>query len=378
MKKICFYTNSIYTLGGIQRVVTELANNLYNEYDITIVCHDNSKWHKKFNYNLNKNINVKSFNEKYLILDNIFFFPVKCLKFLIRKTKIKNKITESIMNFDYKFLKRRTILKYFNSQNYDYILAEGLSNCIYLSNLKDKIPSKIIGCWHSSFDNYIKQSSEKYIIKSLKSIDTIVLSKYDADLIKKRYNIDVKYIYNFINDNEVEKSSLNNKYMISIGRYHQVKGYERLIKIFKKLNNNEWKLLIIGDGPEKNKLAALIDKYHLNNNVILTGGTNNVEKYYRQASIFLMTSYGEGFPMVILEAMKYGLPIIAYDIPVLHEILPSEDYIIKQDDEESYVKLLKKLCDDAKLRVKSGQLNLKKCENFYGKKIISQWKNVLK
>ena len=58
MKKICFYTDSVFNLGGIQRVVTDLANNLINDYDITILCAYSIKLSKIIDYNLDKKIKI--------------------------------------------------------------------------------------------------------------------------------------------------------------------------------------------------------------------------------------------------------------------------------------------------------------------------------
>lgn len=380
MKKICFYVDSIYTLGGIQRVVTSLCNELCDSYEITVVCQQEVK--NKVNYNLKKNVKVVVIDNSFFHIDKIIFSPIRAMRFLINKIKIKNRITNKILSFDYKIFKRKRLIYFFNKSKFDYILSEGLKNNIYLSKLKKNINSIVIGCWHSNYDNYIKSGySIEEIKKSIQLLDkTIVLSKYDVNMIYDNLKLKVDYIYNFVPSNTVNKSSPENNIFLSVGRYDKVKGYDRLIKIFKKFCNydNSWKLFIVGEGAERKKLEQLIKKLSLEKQVILTGKTDSVDDYYNKASIYLMSSYGEGFPMVIVEAMKHSLPIIAYSIPVLYEILPDEDNLIEQDDEETYLRKMIELSSNLSLMNKYGEANLHKAENFYENKIIEQWKSILK
>ncbi len=380
MKKICFIVDNIYSLGGIQKIVTELSNKLVDKYKITIINQYNKKNKRIYDYKLDKKINVLTIDNNFFFIDKIIFFPFRLLRFIILKLKINNSFSNRIMSFDYKIIKRRRFIRFFNKEKFDYILAEGFNNCFYMAKIKDYMNSKIIGCWHSSYFNYYNLYNEKDIIYSLKRINTFVLTKYDAFLIKEKYNIDVNYIYNFIDSKKIETADLSNKTFVAVGRYNSIKGYDRLIDIYNDFfnYNKEWKLYIVGDGPEHDKLQKLIDINNLSNNIILTGGTNNVEKYYKKSSVFLMTSYGEGFPMVILEAMKFGLPIIAYDIPVLHEILPNNKYIVEQNDKRQFVNLMVNLSKSEELRKKIGYKNMIKCRDFYDTIIVKKWLDILK
>ena len=82
-------------------------------------------------------------------------------------------------------------------------------------------------------------------------------------------------------------------------------------------------LHIVGDGPERERLAALIDDLGLRDRVVLVGGVepSSVAEHLRWADLFLFTSESEGRPNVLLEAMAAGLPIVALDIPGVAELL---------------------------------------------------------
>lgn len=108
-----------------------------------------------------------------------------------------------------------------------------------------------------------------------------------------------------------------NKFFISVGRLEYQKGQDLLIEIFKKFkdktNTFDWKLFLVGDGSQRKKLEAKINYLNLTEDIILTGATTDVKKYYDMSDIFLMTSRWEGMPLVIDEALFFKLPIIAFD-----------------------------------------------------------------
>lgn len=113
------------------------------------------------------------------------------------------------------------------------------------------------------------------------------------------------------------KEILRENIVLTVGRLIQTKHHDELIKIFAEINNPAWKLIIVGDDALKQKnstkLKELISDLNIQNNVILTGKTNNVDDYYLRSKIFAFTSSSEGFPNVLLEALSAGLPVISYD-----------------------------------------------------------------
>ncbi|EKF1569276.1 glycosyltransferase, partial [Campylobacter coli] len=76
----------------------------------------------------------------------------------------------------------------------------------------------------------------------------------------------------------------------------------------------DWTLTIIGEGELKDTIKEKIKENRLENSIILKSFTKEIEKEYLNASIYVMCSYFEGFPMVLLEASSYALPLIAFNI----------------------------------------------------------------
>jgi glycosyltransferase involved in cell wall biosynthesis len=106
------------------------------------------------------------------------------------------------------------------------------------------------------------------------------------------------------------------------------KGFDILIKAFALFarQNKEWRLNIVGDGPEKENLQKLINDNKLSDRVTIYSFTKDIQKFYSSASVFVLSSRWEGFPLVIMEALAHGLPIIASDIPVCREFLRNIDF----------------------------------------------------
>lgn len=102
--------------------------------------------------------------------------------------------------------------------------------------------------------------------------------------------------------------------IISVGRLHHEKGFDRLIKVFAMLNAPDWKLYIVGDGLYFSTLSRLVEELQLGDRVIFTGVVKNVDEYLAKSKIYVMASYQEGFPNALCEAMSAGLACVSFDI----------------------------------------------------------------
>ena len=118
-------------------------------------------------------------------------------------------------------------------------------------------------------------------------------------------------------DNIPEIDSDYTKNVVTVGRLSKEKGFDDLIDVFKKVvaKNPNYKLDIIGDGPERNNLKDIIANLHLENNIILHGFQNKdyINDVLSHSKAFIVTSYTESFGIALLEGMSYGLPGIIFD-----------------------------------------------------------------
>jgi len=117
----------------------------------------------------------------------------------------------------------------------------------------------------------------------------------------------------------------SNGLFVMIGRLEQRKHYDHAIAAFKIVARYRpyYKLVIIGDGSLKHKLIQLIKRYDLERNIFLLGSADEKTKLelLSRAEALIHLGYPEGFGIVILEALASGIPVIAYDVPPLNEIV---------------------------------------------------------
>lgn len=183
------------------------------------------------------------------------------------------------------------------------------------------------------------------------------------------------YMFNPVRINASLRSHLDKNKVVFIGRLAPQKGVDRLIDIFnnRDYKYKDWELLIYGSGNT--------DNLKFNNNVKQMGAISEVGSALKNASIFALTSYWEGFPMVVLEAYEYGIPVICYDFEVSSsEIIVDGEtgYIIEQGNKEEYVKKLNKLMGDKKLRLSMGKNAKKFVQQFYREEVVKRWYKLFK
>ncbi len=185
-------------------------------------------------------------------------------------------------------------------------------------------------------NNSILKWLEKITYKPRHHIITVsnyVLKDYhDCIGIKGPYNV----LYNFIDDkffcSSIKPLNYNGRLkLITVGNLHYQKNYPYLIEVFKKLPASI-SLDIYGWGKLKVQLQKEIDKYGLN--IKLCGVSQEIERILLEYDAFILASHYEGQPLVVLEAMASGIPVILADIPSLHEVTNDQALFFNNNDPE--------------------------------------------
>lgn len=119
------------------------------------------------------------------------------------------------------------------------------------------------------------------------------------------------------NQPDTEKWIYGDKTVICVGRMVQVKQQERIIRAFSIVyrQNSKARLLILGEGPNEKYLKGICRECGLEDVVYFLGFKENIGYYFQHSKIFVMSSMAEGFPVSMLEAMAYGVPVITTDSP---------------------------------------------------------------
>ncbi len=148
------------------------------------------------------------------------------------------------------------------------------------------------------------------------------------------------------------------KYVLAVGRFVPEKGLDDLMSAFEILRRfapqndeksggkglNGWKLVIAGDADHEDAYSRkLKEKAKENPNIVLTGFLTGepLQELYRYAGFFVLPSYYEGLPIVLLEAMSYGLSCVVSDIPANREVELSEERYFKAGDVEGMARKLR-------------------------------------
>ena len=173
-------------------------------------------------------------------------------------------------------------------------------------------------------------------------------------------------------------SRVENKSILACGRLCYQKNYSSLLRAFRLVVNKfpEWHLDILGEGDERSLLESEISRFSLQNNVSLRGNQEDVQKWMSEASIFVLSSRYEGLPLVLLEAMSCGLPVISYACPSGPKDIISDGidgFLVSPGDEQMLGACICLLADDNDLRKKMSSAALKKAKQYSLETIITLW-----
>lgn len=385
--KICFITGSVFSLGGIQRVLSVIASELSKDikYDIEILCTNDKFIENRGIYNLSENVKV-DINPS---LESTNFIN-KSIKRLNKYTGIlNNKITEKfLLNAIYSQDTRERFIKYINEKQYDVVIGVADYYSILLGSIADKVTAKTIGWQHNSYDAYLKTKNRYcwnlgYIFnKYINQLDKcIVLTNYDKNKYKEDMGIDCEVIYNPRSFKSEKKSSVTKKQFLAAGRFNYQKGFDMLIESFNLFakKNNEWQLVIVGEGEEKEKIEALINKYNLNNRIRIDNFTDNIQEYFLNSSVLLLPSRWEGMPMIVLESLEMGVPIISYDITAVEPLIVHKEngIIVEKYDIEKYSEEMLNMVEKYNLKEMSVKA-INKSKNFSIENISNEWVKIIK
>ena len=387
MKKILFVVDE-RKMGGVSILLEDMLKmlNLNDKKIDILVLHDNGDRLS----NLPKSVNVIYGTSFFETVD----LPIKevlkskKLRLILKKIKLILEMKTGLIRYSIK-RERKKILK----EGYDIEIAfkdgftalfVGYGNCI-----------QKIHWLH--YDYKIINANKKYnslFRKVLPNFDKIIaVSNGVMDDFNAIYNLEEKtqVINNLIDTKKIKSMSnqknevqSNNKInLISVGRLHFQKGYDRLIQAIKKLEKDKLmdniSLEIYGDGPDQENLKKLVKDLNLTETIKLQGRTNNPYNKIKNSDLFILSSIYEPFGLVIVEAMTLGIPVLATSNSATSELINNnKNGLIVDNSVEGIYIGLKKIIKDSKL-INKYKLNLKKYDyEVENKKILDQLEKILK
>ena len=246
-------------------------------------------------------------------------------------------------------------------QNYDIVHFHNTGPGFFIPILKLS-KAKIVFTYHNV--SYTQKKWNSFAKRFLTLSESISINSSDfiifisevikSEMIKKYTVKDSRVIFNgvcipvrSVQSDYLESLGLEKqKYVIGVGRFLEEKGFDYLIRAYRKSNISEYKLVLVGDTDYpteySNKLKALAKQ----NEIVLTGFIKGekLNQIFSFARLFIMSSFEEGLPIALLEAMSYDIDVLVSNIPANLQVdLEEDDYYMVGDEEKLKESLLKKL-----------------------------------
>ena len=389
MKKVCFIVDSIFTIGGVQRVTAVIAKELAKDYDVTIITFDKAEKKDTTMYGLNE-ANITYRFIQYPKVGELKNKLCKAYSGIYLKLQPQSKWSSNLYaRSSFPSELRQVLLAELKREDFDIIIGDHAPLTARLATLKKDLPeAKLIGWLHNSYEALFGEKSHyyigakrrrHYIYQFRKLDDVVVLCQDDAN---RFHQYDHQFlptvIYNPLTLKSGNPSQGNSKRFLTVGRFTPLhKGIDLLIEAFHLFTqkNHDWMLDIVGEGKEEPKYKALISKYELEDRVTIHPFTNQIQNYYSNAQVYVLSSRWEGMPLVLVEAMSHGLPIVTSDLPVCQEILGDFGLYFENGNIKDLAQRLEE-ATHIDWQTKS-QEALKFAQRFDIHLIVEQWKQLL-
>ncbi len=354
---LLYITNQICGAAGLERVLSIKASYLadklnYKVHIITLNQNDTPLFYKFSNKLVYHDIEVKG---------NPITYIYSYISKIKRKVKEINPDVISVCDDGLKAF----FLPYLIGKNQPIIYERHVSK-----NIQSQVEN-------ASFSHRIKTNI-------IYAIMGVLARRYDKFVVLTRDNIrewnlkNIQVISNPLPFYPKEQSKLTNKKVLVVGRQCFQKGYDRLLKSWEIIAKKypEWTLDIYGkyqDGEPYKKMAIELG---ISDSVEFYQPVKNIEEVYREASIYVMSSRFEGFGMVLIEAMSYGVPCVSFDCPCgPQEIISNEKdgFLVKNGNIEDLARQIEKLIEDQNLRIDMGKNAREKASKYFPDAIIPKW-----
>ena len=302
MKKILLIADSLSGRGGMEKVLKTFYHqfNQYEEFSVKLILLNSSKdttWLNNVNFSVFDISEIVKERRKKNALLRIF------LQGKIKKN-YKDNITE------------KTLAEMITQDKPDLIISTGYSYLNILNRIRNniKLNYKIIFWDHMSHSYYL--SDNKEFLTNIKAVDYFfaISSGIKKSLINLGVSEDkIALIYNPIKERELNKFNIERMKFIYVGRlfsYDQKRCMD-IIHAIKKIESLNFVFEFYGDGQDKDKLVLECNKLGLDHKVIFRGWFDQPWDHIEDASCLILASQYEGLPLVLAEAISYGIPCIS-------------------------------------------------------------------
>ncbi len=342
--------------GGAERVAATLLPFLARHFDLTLVLLEN----RRSSYPVPTEMPVVALSRPLNShTAHVIRIPyhVSALARLIRKHRAK------------------VVLSFIEQANIINILASNIAG--HRAVISQRINPRQQYESKGLLGKVISQTSARLYPKAAR---IIAVSNGIKEIIVSDYKLDaprIAVIPNPVDIASVAKRSkkepsvvLPGNYLLHVGRLNvNQKAHDALLNAFEKLHSfhPDLKLIIVGKGPDKEQIEAMVKNLDFADSVILAGWQDNVYPFMARAKALVLCSRYEGWPNVLVEAMACGCPVVATDCPTgPREILGDSKYglLVPVDDPEALAHSVEKLLTDESCRIHFQAQSRKRAQDF--------------
>lgn len=370
---VCFLVFDISSGGGVARTVVNLANQLVESRPVRVVSLYRRR--RKPRFPLHPDVEVRVLRA----LPN----RRRDRKGLDRfQSRLRPAPSEANMSLLTDVLLRRAI----REVRTGFLVSTRPSLHLALATYA-RPTVRTIGWDHLNYPGRAKNRRQMRVIRAaVPRLDAyVVLTDADAEDYRRELpgiDTEIVVIRNAVSwPVAAEPPALDAPVVVSAGRLSGRKGQRRLIKAFAPVAaaHPDWQLHIYGTGSKRRALRAHIRELGLQSQVTLRGFTDDLPDALRNASVYAMASRWEGFPLVLIEAMSVGLPLIAFDCPRgPGEIIRHSEngLLIENGRVGAYARALEQLIEDAELRRRLGRQALLDADQYTIQSIAADWERL--
>ena len=370
--RIVYCTDSVCHAGGIQRITIAMANALADieGNEVWIVVTDNKR--PKPVLPISGKVHLVDLDVNYF--EDDWKSRLHVLKgILVKRREHKRKLQRLL-----------------NTISPDIVISTGTSEKNFIPRMKVASHPSFVREIHFT-SNYRQLAANGWFEK---------LSAWAGDIIDYRYHIrkydkivvltdedkqrqwknysKVEVIPNPLTIEHSKRSTLKSKTVVTAGRLTAQKNFASLISAWKIVNKShpDWKLEIWGEGSLRNELQQQIENLPLKDSASLMGYTDDIISKFADASIFICTSIFEGLPLVFIEAMSCGLPVVSYSCPCGPKDIVTEGedgFLVPVNDEQMMASRICYLIEHEDVRIQMGQASLDNSKAYSKDIIAAKW-----
>ena len=357
-RSICFVIFDLNIVGGVEKVAENLANRLADNYIVHIVSLHGTTVNPALRFE--KSISITHFN--------------------LSQERLRRQM------FSGSYL----LYKYFKKHQIEIAFLEATFAGFIGAPLGMFSKTKIVFCDHGALYNQLDDkdiTSMRWIASHLCNYIVVLTKKSEEDYerifhLKKKKIVS---IYNSIKDTLVDDNrqyDSKSRIIITAGRFTKEKGFDLLLEVAKIVMpaNPSWQWYIYGEGPLDGMIKKKIKEYGLTDSVIMKGFTDKMEEVYESAAMYVLPSYREGLPLVLLEAKAFKLPSISFDIVTgPNEIIEEgiNGHLISPYDVKSMAECINHLIQNEDYRKYLSENAYSNIDKFQESIVLREWENLI-